>query len=212
MLLLAAGPVLAGPQLALASQLYDEAYAAHTASPPDTNKALSLYLRVLELEPELYGPLLKAGMLYYGKEQYGKAKSLFGQAVRSARENHPDKPAFEAEAANALGVCYQKEGRLDEAGKWFRAALKKAPGLVEAHYNLINLYLALDEGEKAGAALARAEEQAPSRRYDIIKGRIKGNEGWSAGSPMWIKVIVAGIGGGLVVYLLLRKLKVGASA
>lgn len=209
---LGSSAAFAGPQLALASQLYDEAYAAHTASPPDTNKALSLYLRVLELEPELYGPLLKAGMLYLGKGQYRKAKSLFGQAVRSARQYHADKPAYEAEASNALGVCYQKEGRLEEAGKWFRAALKVNPQLVEANFNLVNLYMALKEEEKALAALARAEEQAPSRRYDIIKGRIKGKEGGSLWNPMWLKVVVAGIGGGLVIFLLLRRLRVGKTA
>jgi tetratricopeptide (TPR) repeat protein len=199
----------AGPQLELAAQLYDDAYAAHTASPPDTAKALALYLRVLELEPELYGPLFKAGHIYFGNKQYVRAKSLFGKAVGSARKNHPDKPEYEADAANALGACYQKEGRLEQAGKWFRAAIKKNPKLVEAHRNLINLYMAKDERAKAEAALERAQHTAPSKQYEIIKGRIKGTEGGANWSPMWFKVLIAGIAGGLVVYLALRHFKIG---
>lgn len=197
----------AGPQAEEAYRLVHQAYQLQTAQPPNLDRAYELYSQALRLEPELFDALYNAGLILYQRKHFSQAKNLLGKAVRSARTHHADKPELEAEASNALGVCFQKEGRVPDAIKWFRAALQKDPGYVKAHFNLINGYLAERDIEKAAAALKRAQEQAPSPQYNQLKGKLKAKESWQAWSPLWVKVIVAGLVGGMVVYAVMRKMK-----
>ena len=46
----------------------------------------------------------------------------------------------QAAMLNNLGEACRRLGQFDEAVHWFRQALRQAPGMAAAHYNLANLY------------------------------------------------------------------------
>ena len=196
-------PVTAQPTQA--EQLFAKGYSYQTgeAGEKDLGKALQYYQEALGLEPDLFPALYNTGFIYYySHKNYQQAMKYFIQAIRISRGEFPE---YEAIASSGLGSCYQKEGNLEEAEKWFRAAIRKDSTLVEAHTNLVNLLLKEDRREEAKEALAVADRQAPSSHYELFKGRLQGKEGWDEWSPMWLKVAAAGLLGGAILYALLKK-------
>lgn len=190
-------------QQSRAEQLFNKGLAYHFGKgvKADEEEALKYYLQALKLDPDFFNTLYSTGFIYYNRGDYTKAKKYFGQAINSAR-GRSDKN--EAMAASAYGSCFHKEDKLKEAEKWFRAALRKDPSLMEAHANLINLYLAQDRMEEAEQAIATAQKSAPHPVYEKLKGRIAGNQGWGLSTPLGMKAVVIGVGGGILLLLLWR--------
>ena len=167
----------------------------------DEAQALDLYLQALKLDPEFFNAQYSAGFIYYQRGDYANARKYLGQAVNSSRGKSAEN---EAVASIAYGGCYQKERKFKEAEKWFRAAVRLQPNLVEAHVNLINCYLAQGRVPEARQAIQEAQQAAPNPIYKKIEARIAGNEGWGLDTPMGMKVVGIGLGAGFILLLYLR--------
>ena len=99
-------------------------------------------------------------------------------------------------ARNGLGVCYQMQGKYENAEKQFDVARRTSSDFVEAHYNYINILVRNKRFDDAKAALDLAGKMAPSDRYEEFKGRLKAKEK---------KDELGGLGGvgGMVAFILL---------
>jgi len=196
-------------QEAKVQQYIQEALTYQTAesTPKDLNKALALYNAALKLNPDRIDALLNAAQIRYLRKEYKGARGLYTRAVRSARIQYKDTPLYEAQALSGLGVCYQKEGKIQEALKMFRRAKQKHRPLVEAHFNHINLLIAEEQFDEVEAALAEAAEVAPSPLYVQLTSRVKGKEGSQVLSGYGLQVVVIGLVGGILLTLVLKRLR-----
>ena len=185
----------------------------------DLEKALRYYLQALRANPQLYEAHVNAGMAYYARKDYRRAKSHFSDAIKTARSRGDISPKAEAKISSDLGTCYFKEGNLREAEKWFRGAVGLDPTLVEAHYNLINLLMSGERVEDARRQIIVAAEAAPSERYGIFEGRLKTQATYSdwnpinrlaRGSPHWLKFVVGAVLAGGVLVAILRAVRGGS--
>ena len=173
---------------------------------PDLKKALLFYAQAIKIKPDFVPALYNSGLIYFQLAEVTKARAFFSKTVKAARDQ--ELVDQEAMASSGLGSCLQKEGRLKEAETWFKSAIRKYPQLVEGHFNLANLLLQQGRRDEARAVLARAADQAPSPRYQLIIGRLEAKEGWDEWNPLWVKVSIGGlIGGSLLYYLYLRSRK-----
>ena len=196
-------------ELTEAQQYFQQGYELHTAEGDERNedKALKYYRQALKLDPELFPALSNAALIYYGRRDYKRAKHFYSEAIKSARADENIPPSQEAKLYSDLGGCYFQEGNLKKAEDWFRAAIQIDSGLVEAHYNLINLMLKEDRTVEAKEALAIASSQAPSSRYGLFEGRLKSQKSMQEWNPTWLWVVVSGLLGGIIIFAIYRSLK-----
>lgn len=171
----------------------------------DMEMAQRYYKRALDKDPDLFPALYNTALIYYDGERYPDARVHFVKAARSAQGSgrKPD----EALARNGLGTCYQKTGKTGKAEREFAAAIQLAPSLVEAHFNLVNLLVAEERLEEAKRAKLRAEQWAPSDRYELFEGRMRGRESRATWQPVEIKIAVAIMIGGLFLYWIYVRIK-----
>jgi len=148
--------------------------------------------------------LSNLALIYYGSKDYKNAKRYYTQAIKAARNSDDISHREEAKVSSDLGGCYFKEDNLPAAEKWFRAAIAFDPALVEAHYNLVNLLLKEDRREEARQELTVAAQLAPSTRYGLFEGRLRGKQNWDEWNPTWVKVLVAVVLAGLVIVPVVR--------
>lgn len=101
-------------------------------SKQELEKVLSLYeaRKSLDLEEENIGMLL--AVFYLEKEDY---PSMREECLDLVKQN-PDSP----QAHNLLGIALRRTGRIDEAIKEYKTALKLKENYPEAHYNLGRAY------------------------------------------------------------------------
>lgn len=177
----------------------------------DLEKALRFYLQALRLNPQLYEANVNAGMAYYARKDYRRAKKHFSGAIATARRRGDISPKDEAKISSDLGTCYFKEGNLQEAERWFRGAVGLDPTLVEAHYNLINLLMSGERLQEARRLIVVASEAAPSKRYGIFEGRMATRDSYSAWNPLWLKIVVGAALAVAVLFAILRGIRSGAS-
>ena len=166
----------------------------------DLDLALEYYDDALKFDPELFPALFNSAQIYYDREKFKKSSRRFKQAAASARASGAKAASLEARALSGLGSCYQKTDKPKSAEKWFRAAIRKDPKLVEAHYNLINLLVAAEREEEARKALGVADRLAPDSKYGIFEGRLKAKEGQEATKAVSGKVAVVAVIALLIMY------------
>ena len=166
----------------------------------DLEMALEYYEDALKFDPDLFPALFNSAQIYYGKEKFKKASKRFRQAAARARESGAKAAPLEARALSGLGSCYQKTDKPKTAEKWFRAAIRKDPQLVEAHYNLVNLLVGAEREEEAQKALAIAHRLAPDTKYGIFEGRLKAKEGQEVTKAVSGKVAVVAVIALLIMY------------
>ena len=190
-------------------QYIQEALTYHSdqGTAQDTTKALTLYNAALKLNPDRIDALLNAAQILYARGKYKNARAFYTQAVRSARTKYKDKPQYEAQALTGLGICYQKEGKIQDAIKMYRRAKQKHRPFIEAHYNLINLLIMEKQFDAVEAALAEAKKVAPSPLYDRLNSRVKGREGTQILGSNGLQIVVVGLVGGILLTLVLKRLR-----
>jgi tetratricopeptide (TPR) repeat protein len=200
---------VSGQPLTAAQKAFHQGYAYHTGEGQEANLDLArrYYLQAVKHDPTLFPALSNLALIYYGAKNYKKAKYYYSEAIKAARGSDDITGHQEAKVSSELGACYFQEGKLLEAEKWFRAAIAHDSGLVEAHYNLINLLLKQDHRDEARQAMAIAERVAPSTRYGLFEGRLRGKQSWDEWNPTWVKVIAGAALLAVLVLPLLRWLK-----
>ena len=187
-----AGAASGQPLTPPAQEAYQKGYAHHTGEgqKQDLEAARRYYHQAVKLDPTLFPALSNLALIYYGTKNYKQAKKYYIAAIKAARGSDEITTRQEAKVSSDLGGCYYQEGNQLEAEKWFRAAIGYDSALVEAHYNLINLLLSQDRRKEARLALTLASQMAPSTRYGLFEGRLRGKQSWDEWNPTWVKVIV----------------------
>ena len=196
--------------LAQAQEHFQQGRAYHTGEgrvEVDLEKALRHYLQAIKIHPTFYEAHVNTGKIYFARNDYRRAKYHLNEAIKQARGRPDIPPSEEARITSDLGSCFHKEGNLAAAEKWFRGAIHLDPGLVEGHYNLINLLLADERPEEARQQMRTAQQLAPSPRYGIFEGRLQTRETYAEWNPTWLKIAVAGVVVGAGLYTLLRRLR-----
>jgi tetratricopeptide (TPR) repeat protein len=110
----------------LAQQQYEHALAAMKAKRDD--QAERLLLTMTQAYPELAGPYVNLGIIYY---RSGRTQAAV-QAFRKALEISPQR----ADAYNHLGILLREDGRFSEARVAYEKALQIDPSYAYAHLNL----------------------------------------------------------------------------
>ena len=171
----------------------------------DEEMALRYYKRSLDLEPGIFHPLFNSGIIYHGQEKYKHAINFFVRSVKAARKDGSRES--EAKARSNLGASYQKDGQTEKAERQFRAALKMNDSLVHAYFNFISLLIGQERWAEADILLQRAEQLAPSPRYQKLKGKIKSAGGKRLLGDTELVIVVTGFLVGLLFYLFYLKVK-----
>jgi tetratricopeptide (TPR) repeat protein len=78
--------------------------------------------------PQLSGPWLNLGITRLQLGDGSAAEAAFNRALEANPGN--------IEACNQLGILYRRAGRLDEARRYYEAALLHDPDYADAHWNL----------------------------------------------------------------------------
>ena len=157
----AAGPVKAEPPVnAESRQMYQQALTALGAGRyPEAERAL---LAVIRREPGLAGPRANLGILYARTGHPAQAVESLKQAISL----NPDRAAY----YNELGMVSRREGRFDEARRYYAKALDLDPNYAYAHLNIGILYdLYLQDAAKAMQHYQRYRELAPGEAGTVTK-------------------------------------------
>jgi len=100
--------------------------------PSTHDEAITLYLRVVELEPDHAAAHINLGTLYYNRQNFGAAEHHYRQAIEA-------EPRY-ALAYFDLGNVLDETGCLEEAIRAYLTAIQLAPTYADAHYNLALAY------------------------------------------------------------------------
>jgi len=104
-------------------------------------EAISIYEKVLQLEPQHAAAHINLGTVYYNRQEYGKAEQHYRAAIEAD-------PRY-ALAYFDLGNVLDETGRVPEAIKTYQTALTLAPTYADAHYNLALAFEKMKEPRKA---------------------------------------------------------------
>lgn len=114
-----------------ASELFAKAIALEE-DPNGQEESMSLYHRVLDLEPNHAAAHINLGTLHYNRQDYKSAEQHYRKAV-------------EVDSRYALGYfdlgnVLDETGRVEDAIRAYRSAIALAPTYADAHYNLALAY------------------------------------------------------------------------
>jgi tetratricopeptide (TPR) repeat protein len=171
----------------------------------DLDMAQRYYKRSLDKEPGLFPALYNTALIYYAKERFKDARLFFVKAAKSAQNSSSEKD--EALARNGIGTCHQKSDLTAKAEAEFTAAIQLEPSFVEAHFNFINLLVSQERPDEASEAMERARHFAPSDRYEIFEGRMRGRESRAAWGSIEIKIGIAVMVAALFLYWVYMRAK-----
>jgi tetratricopeptide (TPR) repeat protein len=104
-------------------------------------EAISVYQRVLELDPQHAAAHINIGTLFYNRQEYGEAERHYRRAIEID-------PRY-ALAYFDLGNVLDETNRVTEAIQTYQTALQLAPTYADAHYNLALAYEKVKEPRKA---------------------------------------------------------------
>lgn len=109
--------------------------------PNTQSEAITVYSKVVEMDPNHAAAHINLGTLYYNRQEYAQAERHY----RSAIEIDPRY----ALAYFDLGNVLDETGRVEEAITTYKSALQLAPTYADAHYNLALAYEKIREPRKA---------------------------------------------------------------
>lgn len=94
----------------------------------ELDKALIMLQSLSAQYPQLSGPLVNQGLVYWKQENYEDAQAVLGQAL-TVNVSNPY-------AHNLLGLVLREQGKFAEARQHYEAALQLDPQYARAHFNL----------------------------------------------------------------------------
>jgi tetratricopeptide (TPR) repeat protein len=100
--------------------------------PSNHDEAISIYLKVIELEPQHAAAHINLGTLHYNRQNFVEAEKHYRLAVAAD-------PRY-ALAYFDLGNVLDETGRNEDAIVAYRTAVQLAPTYADAHYNLALAY------------------------------------------------------------------------
>jgi tetratricopeptide (TPR) repeat protein len=109
--------------------------------PSTQSEALTVYLKVLDMDPTHAAAHINLGTLYYNRQDYALAEQHYRSAIQID-------PRY-ALAYFDLGNVLDETGRVQEAIATYKTAIQLAPTYADAHYNLALAYEKVREPRKA---------------------------------------------------------------
>lgn len=97
-----------------------------------TNKAEEVFKELINDNPEISGPWVNLGLIYFKKNQYSKSENAINNALRL----NPHNPY----ALNLSGMLARRKGDIQLAHSLYAKAIKHKNDYAIAHYNLALLY------------------------------------------------------------------------
>lgn len=94
----------------------------------ELDKALVMMQSLSAQYPQLSGPLVNQGVIYWKKENYDDAQAVLEQALNVNSRN--------PYAHNLLGLVLREQGKFAQARQHYEAALQLDPQYARAHFNL----------------------------------------------------------------------------
>jgi len=110
-------------------------------NPSTQGEAVTIYLKVLEMDPTHAAAHINLGTLYYNRQEYKLAEKHYRSAIQID-------PRY-ALAYFDLGNVLDETGRVDEAISTYKTAIQLAPTYADAHYNIALAYEKMREPRKA---------------------------------------------------------------
>lgn len=110
-------------------------------NPSTQNEAITVYLKVLDMDPMHAAAHINLGTLYYNRQEYSLAEKHYRSAIKID-------PRY-ALAYFDLGNVLDETGRVEEAINTYRTAIQLAPTYADAHYNIALAYEKIREPRKA---------------------------------------------------------------
>lgn len=110
-------------------------------SPSTQNEAITVYLKVLDMDPQHAAAHINLGTLYYNRQDHVLAEKHYRAAITID-------PRY-ALAYFDLGNVLDETGRIEEAIETYKMAIQLAPTYADAHYNLALSYEKVRELRKA---------------------------------------------------------------
>jgi tetratricopeptide (TPR) repeat protein len=110
-------------------------------NPNTQSQAITVYQKVLEMDPAHAAANINLGTLYYNRQEYALAERHYRIAIGID-------PRY-ALAYFDLGNVLDETGRVNEAIQAYNTALQLAPTYGDAHYNLALAYEKMKEPRKA---------------------------------------------------------------
>jgi tetratricopeptide (TPR) repeat protein len=137
-----ANPRSSGPQLVVTdvADLFARGITLEE-NPSTQNEAITVYLKVLDMDPLHAAAHINLGTLYYNRQEYSLAEKHYRSAIQID-------PRY-ALAYFDLGNVLDETGRIDEAINTYKTAIQLAPTYADAHYNLALAYEKKREPRKA---------------------------------------------------------------
>jgi tetratricopeptide (TPR) repeat protein len=121
------------------------------------DKALEVFRRVTESDPELTGPYLRTGfILAQRKDRMSEAVDAYNQALRT----DPRSPGV----YTRLGLVFTHQGRLEDAARAFEEEIRMGTANEDTYYNLGQALSLQSMHEKAIEAYQEAGRVAPGMR------------------------------------------------
>jgi tetratricopeptide (TPR) repeat protein len=117
-------------------------------------EALTLYNKILEINPNHLPSLNNVGVILTDLKEYQKAKACYEKAI----EINPNY----AEAHSNLGTVFLDLEEYPKAKACYEKAIEINPTYVEAHYNLGNIFKKLKEYQKAKACYEKVIKINPN--------------------------------------------------
>jgi tetratricopeptide (TPR) repeat protein len=109
--------------------------------PSAQQKAIEVYLKALELDPNFAAAHINLGTIFYNRQNYRAAEEHYRKAIECDTRY--------ALAYFDLGNVLDETGRLAEAVEQYKTAIQLAPTYADAHYNLALAYEKLTLPRKA---------------------------------------------------------------
>jgi tetratricopeptide (TPR) repeat protein len=110
-------------------------------NPSTQSEAISVYQKVLDMDPLHAAAHINLGTLHYNRQEYSLAEKHYRSAIQID-------PRY-ALAYFDLGNVLDETGRVEEAIDTYKTAIQLAPTYADAHYNLALAYEKMREPRKA---------------------------------------------------------------
>ncbi len=156
--------------LDLWKHLAEAQYRAGQLEPSYLTEAAASYQHVLEHEPDNLDAIRNLGNIAYDRGQPDAAIDYYQRYMKQK----PD----DLNVKTDLGTMYLQGGKADQAVQLYESVLKTDPSFFQAQFNLFFGYRAVDQPEKAMAALekakALAKDDASRNEVEQVMARAQG--------------------------------------
>ncbi|OGG49267.1 MAG: hypothetical protein A3F84_26460 [Candidatus Handelsmanbacteria bacterium RIFCSPLOWO2_12_FULL_64_10] len=166
----------------------------------DLRRALEAYREAIRQDPGYVDAYYNLAQIGFDIRRYDLAEWGYEKYLQS-RPN-------DAETIHDLGVVYHKQGKekYNDAVRQYRRALDLKPDMAQAHYNLGNIYYALDRQDMAVQEWDKAIQLDPNNETYVNQReritKIK-RQKESVLSPDTVWLIMYGLAGVFVIYYII---------